>query len=274
MNHLSLSVDEILQLGIQRTLDHHVIFAHILAQGSQEQKIMAARSLGWLRSEQCAYALIDALYDADAEVRRWVAASLALSWADQAESILQQCFVQESNAIVRATIIRTLGWHCLPHSASLCLTVLYQDEVAEVRAEATKALGRIDAPSYVQDLIYASSDASPLVRRYAIRALLSQTHDQVLDLLLRRSIDEDAETRAVSVRALGYWTQERSQRALIKALDDVNPCVRLNAIVALGKHQNIALVPLLESKTTDPHKEVRSKALETVQIMTKNFKSS
>lgn len=276
VSSLSLSSDELFSLGLERDLAHRSIFEAALADRDKQLRVIAARALGWLRAPKCAAALMNALDDPDPEVRRWVSASLSLSWIDSASDALTQRVPNELDGVVRAAMIRTLGWRRCAGASALCASALAHDEDPEVRGEAAKALGRIAPQDYISHLLKAAQDDAPVVRRHAVRALAGSTSTSELsrgassaltDLLSIAQHDEDAEARAVAIRALTGHPAHEVYTALIRGLHDANPGVRVNAIIALGRRGDPRALPNLEEMIDDPHPEVSLRARDAIELI-------
>ena len=282
------SSEVLFALGVERSIAHREILEDALNHGTAEQRVIAARALGWLRAPQCARALITGLDDSDPEVRRWVSASLSLSWSDQAGVALINRFQLELSGEARAAILRTLGWRRLMEAELLCVTALSDDEEPQVRGEAAKALGRINPHDHVIHLLRATSDVDPTVRRHAVRALTDCVSSSKIDressrearsqveealqpasalttLLHHAEHDEDAEVRSVALRALTHHPDPEVYACLIRSLDDPNPCVRVNATVALGQRDDPRACLRLRDGTHDPHPEVRARAADALR---------
>jgi HEAT repeat protein len=260
--------DDLFKLALQCDPSHQRLFETILSQGKLEQRNLAARALGWMRSASCVPALVRALQDLEPSVRRWSVASLALSWDDQATLALGDLFIKEPDRQVRAAILRTLGWQRAQLANPICLSALQPCEAECVRAEAVRALGRIDVQTNLGVLINALDDPSALVRQHALRTMLNQPQGIIRDKLIERSHDEDPEARAIAIRGIAYYQDESLIDYLIRALDDDNPCVRANAAIALGKCTFSIDIKLLINKKDDPHPEVRARIKEAIQKRT------
>ena len=257
--------DPLFKLALQCDLDHRQLFKNLLSQGNLEQRILAARALGWMRSASCAPALVSALQDLEPNVRRWSIASLALSWDNHATLILCELFLKEPDLHVRTAILRTLGWQRAKLANLTCLNALHPSEADCVRAEAIRALGRIDVQTNLGVLINALDDPSALVRQHALRTILNQPADIIKNKLIERSNDLDPEARAIAIRGIAYYQDESMIDHLIKGLDDRNPCVRANAAIALGNCNFAFDLKVLINKENDPHPEVRARVMEAIQ---------
>ena len=248
--------------------------------GDIQQRIIAARALGWLRNSDCTPALIDALHDHVADVRRWVIASLSLSWDLNAESHLIRRFSIEPDPPVRAALLRTLGWQRVHNAALLCVEVLQTDPEPQVRGEAARALGRIDPLTYRSHLQIAATDSAPIVRQHAMRSLMkgiSETSSETLTpqvfstLLSCARDDDDPESRAIALRGLTHHDSREAYERLIQALEDANPCVRVNAAVALGQRGDLNALIKLQQTRNDPHPEVRVRVGEAITLLNQHM---
>ena len=257
--------DPLFKLALQCDPTHQQLFENLLSQGNLEQRNLAARALGWMRSARCAPALVSALQDLEPSVRRWSIASLALSWDDDATLTLCKLFLTEPDLHVRASILRTLGWQRAKLANLTCLNALHPSEADCVRAEAIRALGRIDIHTHLNVLINAVDDRSALVRQHALRTILNQPADIIKNKLIERSNDSDPEARAIAIRGVAYYQDKSMIGHLIKALDDRNPCVRANAAIALGNCKFEFDLKVLINKKEDPHSEVRARVMEAIQ---------
>jgi len=270
------SPEELFSLGLKRDLIDRGIFEEALMSGEVQQRVIAARALGWIRNPACAPALIYAIHDPVAEVRRWAIASLSLSWCLDAEKALVQRFSIESDSAVRAAILRTLGWQRMHNAALLCMNALKDDPEPQVRGEATRALGRIDPITYRSHLLFAARDSASLVRQHAIRSLMecmseSSTNQVLSTLLACAKDDEDPESRAVAIRGLTHHDSREAYECLILALADPNPCVRANAAVALGQRGDLNALIKLQQTRDDPHSEVRTRVHEAMILLNLNL---
>lgn len=274
--------ETLLSLGIKRDPTYRVTFENALLRGDRSQRVVAARALGWLRAPECVPALLRSLNDPKPDVRRWICASLSLCWAEHADVNLIRHFLSENEGMVRAAILRTLGWHRQLSAAQICVSALSDDESPEVRCEAAKALGRIDPHTHISYLLEATKDIDPSVRRHALRGLtdcvmstsmpstalpFTSTCTTVTTLLNHAYHDEDAEARSVALRVLTHHPSPEVYECLKQSLEDLNPCVRVNAVVALGQRGHPETTSLLRDRLNDPHPEVRARAMEAIKII-------
>ncbi len=140
--------------------------AHMLiSETNPNAREFAAFALGlnFTTSSQNTPALIQALADEDAAVRKAAAEALVAQRVIPTEPKLRLLFFcarQEWGALAEAG-----------SQAVECLLPRLRDQRVEIRLEAVKTLGKIRSPVAVQDLCIALSDASQDVRKAAAKAL-------------------------------------------------------------------------------------------------------
>lgn len=203
------------------------VLAALRDDASAEVRAGAAEALGRC-SSQCTSALIDALRDASPEVRTSAIASLALGGTDEAIAALRQ----------RA---RT-------------------DADAEVRRRAVYELGGLKDERLLDVLLQAARDADDQVRAESIHAVhetARELPEAVIPLFISAVSDPSARVREQACLALRYSTPQAIP-ALMQALADEAPGVRLEAVIALGSlDASEAIDPIAELMRSDPDEEVR-----------------
>jgi HEAT repeat protein len=120
-----------------------------------------------------------------------------------------------------------------------------QSDVAAVRAQAAKSLGREGDSSAVPQLIVALGDASADVRREAAKSLGFLKDDRAVEPLISVLADSDKNVRHYAAYALGEMKDGRAAQALLAALGDPEWCVRDQAAWALREIGDPAIVPSL-----------------------------
>lgn len=142
----------------------------------------------------------------------------------------------------------------LPGSISAFLDAL-ADADATVRWEAAKALIALGDKRVVPALIALAQGAGASDQRAAAVYALGWLYDsRALAPLLRmlRSRREDAQLRGYAAEALAYLGNRRAVPALLAALDDPAPEVRLWSAFALGElGDRRAVAPLEHLAATD-----------------------
>jgi hypothetical protein len=97
------------------------------------------------------------------------------------------------------------------------------DEDAAVRAVACEALGRHGVTTDAVLLSGALTDESPIVRRAAARGLQRIHNPRVVNALIRSAsadLEDDSETRAAAVEALGQYAEPEVVQVLVAGLLD------------------------------------------------------
>ena len=153
----------------------------------------AAQGLGYLGSAKAAPALAKALYDPNDHVRRRAAAAL--------------------ETVSAVGVVKQLA------------NVAANDEVAQVRAYAVRALGNVGGPRVVEALAKATEDADAEVRQHAANELGRLRAQEALDELVKLFDDEDEDVRWAAVRAVGELRNKAATPYLVKALQDEYPQV-------------------------------------------------
>ena len=135
---------------------------------------------------------------------------------------------------VRLTAQRRLA----ERSAAKEVTSLLRDSSAPplARTHAVWALDAMDGGRSARlEIIAASNDAEPIVRRQAIRQLGTRRVTNAVPALRRRLKDEDASVRFQAATALGRVGDRRGVPALLNALEEQDLFVRYAAFTALNR---------------------------------------
>lgn len=160
-----------------------------------------------------------ALQSPQADVRQ---AAIELLWEDDGRSLLEQ----------------------LAHIAQ-------NDSVVEVRAEATKSLGRFvlmgemgDFPeqtvSILQDVlleIIANKDENIMVRRFAIESIANCTRKELPKLIAEAYHSSDSDMRLSAVIAMGRSCDSRWENEILEELFNSDEDMRIAAIRSAGELQ-------------------------------------
>ena len=207
-------------------------------------------------------ALIAALRDSDAGVRRAAAQSLGNIESPRAVDGLI-AVLRDSDVEVRRAAVWALG-EIEDRRAVDALLPLLKDADAEVRKSAAWALGNIEDPRAADGLAGALGDESVEVRRTAAWALGELELTAAPAGLIEAMRDADPEVRKTAVWSVGQMGDARAVPALRDMLADASAEVRSGAIQALGEIRNAdALQALIDAmKSTDP--EVRRAAAEAL----------
>jgi hypothetical protein len=121
-----------------------------------------------------------------------------------------------------------------PNSAEELVTLLREDEHANVRGLAAAALGRLGGAQAGEALIEALSDRDWRVRRRAVRALGEARGRQAVAPLAALLAEERARSvRRIAAYTLGRIRGNAAREALARLRDDLDPRVRQIATLAL-----------------------------------------
>jgi beta-lactamase regulating signal transducer with metallopeptidase domain len=180
-----------------------------------------------------AKALIAALKDEDAEVRRSAMTSLMRVRSPLALEPLMAA-LRDSDAEIREHAAFALG-QLHDERAVPALTAALQDESADVREKAAFALGQVGAESAAGALAQALKDSSPSIRSQAAFALGQIRSVAAVPGLLEALKDTDADVRKQAAFALGQIGDPGAIDALTAALKDVDTEVRRTVAFALGQ---------------------------------------
>src|SRR5947207_2174430 len=124
--------------------------------------------------------------------------------------------------------------------------------IADVRENATKALGQIKDPSVVPALIDTLHDPDVKVRGGTVWALGQIKDPSAVPALINALRDPDSDVRDSTAQALGQIKDPSAVPALIGALSDPYADIRNNAVQALGEIKDPSAVPALIGALLDP----------------------
>ncbi|MGO4152437.1 HEAT repeat domain-containing protein [Cupriavidus sp. YAF13] len=236
-----------------------------LDDASAEVRKQAVLALGVFRTEPAVEALKDRLrHDQDAEVRAFAASMLGeVQRADLVPDL--RVAVNDSDEGVRATALSALrecaGFDAVPALRNVFLAAL-SDTSAIVRETAAEAL-RFSPPEAIPALMVAANDEVARVRLQAVIALGSMQVHQAIGILADRIVsDPDEEVRYYAVNALGEMRHAAATQHLIDAFN--NPAqtrrVRWAVLWALGDNNDFDALPVLHAALQDPDAEFRERA--------------
>jgi HEAT repeat protein len=127
----------------------------------------------------------------------------------------------------------------------------------ELQATDVTPVADADAAEKVADL----RGGDVVERRRAALALAEESGPAVVDALVEFGLsDADGDVRQFAVEALGELGGERAGNAAVGALDDPDPWVRAEAVVALDRIDRREYEPHVERAVDDDHHAVRRNA--------------
>lgn len=241
-----------------------------LKSSSIQTRKETARSLGASGETGAVPALVAALQDEAAEVRRTAAAALAqLGHPAAAEPLCAALARACSRSAGRradagdtaepgelATAVAALGSHAVAP-----LLHLLADEGKDVRRWAAHALGLAGDAAARDPLIARLADSRSEVRREAALALGRLRDDAALAPLVTALANKDADTRRAAAEALGHLGSREAVDALVRAAEDPSEPIQLAAVGALGRIGGApAAAGLRKVIDATPRKSVREAA--------------
>ena len=177
---------------------------------------------------------------------------------------LVQALKHEKDGLVKYNAALALTKIGTPAMDTLLESMDYDD--ADVRLEATWALGEIGDERALESLVEALRDEDWYVRKQAATSLCNLKNPESVGLLVGALSDEDWYVRKQAARILGTIGDARASKPLARALRDEDPVVKQEAAAALGRIGDpgaVADAILASLKHEDPL--VRDEAVVTLQ---------
>jgi HEAT repeat protein len=217
-------------------------------------------------------ALARALKDKNALVR--TAAASALAHFDSAASIpvLIEA-LDDPDFHVRATAIMSLSSAAGDQKDRIALIVdpiaakLQNDPYALVRDRAADALAHPDDEKAVAALVQAVVSNDREARLHAHEGIIRSRAVSALPGLTEHRHDSNRDVREKIIRIFGEIGGGEQLPAVIGALNDADPVVRLAAVQALRRLRGDGVVEALEAKCDDTDANVRAESARTIGIL-------
>jgi HEAT repeat protein/beta-lactamase regulating signal transducer with metallopeptidase domain len=197
----------------------------------------AAQSLGQLGDSRAVSPLVDALKDGDTEVRCNALQALASLNAHVPTAALQLAFKDRDAAIRKNAVQLATSGDEDTRDQQLVgpITELLKDPDADVRQAAAEALGQFGLTQAPAGLLDATRDKSADVRQASVESL-GEIHDpHAVPALKSLLSDPSSDVREAAVEALSEIRDRAALDALIQALKASDPVVRRHAAEALGQ---------------------------------------
>ncbi len=230
--------------GAQRTPAGNAEEPSRQAAGARDAREASSRAIG----SRLVETFVDALTDADAEVRARAARALGRHRVHEAAAALRGALGDEDGD-VRERAAWALG-RIRDDAAVDGLLELLRDRVREVRERAAWALGTLRNPAAVDGLVAALEDADSAVREQSAWALGRIRDPRATDGLIAALTPAGGDALHEVIEALARIGGERAMEALIQLMDADDPEVRRTVIEALSDGNWNALAEPLE--TPDP----------------------
>ncbi len=203
-----------------------------LGHAEPAQRREAVRRLKHYAADAVREPLLEALEDADPEVRLEAAVAVGELRLHEAAAALASWLTDKDEAVV-TTALQALGQIAEPTTRTALVRLLV-DPRAEVRKAAIWAVHDLGGADTEQALLGSLEDSEPSVRLAAAMALYGIADARALAALTAHARDADAEVRAAALTALGGLHDARALPPLLRAIDDPAELVHLAALMALG----------------------------------------
>jgi HEAT repeat protein/beta-lactamase regulating signal transducer with metallopeptidase domain len=167
--------------------------------------------------------------------------------------------LKDSDAEVRKSALHALMKFRTP-AAFDAFMIAMKDQDADVRQQAAFALSQLRDERAIDALIGALRDENADVRQQAAFALSQLRKAKAVPALMAASKDVDEDVREQALFALSQIRDASAVPALIGALSDAKPNVRQQAAFALSQIQDPAAVPGLIAALRDNDADVRQQA--------------
>jgi HEAT repeat protein/beta-lactamase regulating signal transducer with metallopeptidase domain len=171
--------------------------------------------------------------------------------------------LKDDNAEVRRAAAQSLG-NIGDKRATNGLVAVLGDEDAHVREAAVEALGELEDPRSINGLASRLTDSVTEVRRAVVHALSRFENKVSADVFRPVLADEDPEIRAHAANAVGELKDHASAAALTRLIGDKHPDVRRAALSALSNLELEALPAAVLDALRDPNADVRQAAASLV----------
>ena len=219
-----------------------ICFLMALRDADAPLRAHGAAALGTCKKPSVVPALLDALHDENAGVRGAAAEALG-HYGQPAYDAVAKLPADEKSADVRAAAVEALGALHLPGTATMLIPLL-SDIDAATRGAAAAALSRLGAGDFDAVLpLLQSPDAG--LRACAVQ-VLGRAKTPVPAALLD---DGSLDVRRWAVYALGQ-APDYPATSIKRALLDIDPAVRAEAIRVIGARGTLAQAPTLIAAMT------------------------
>ena len=249
-------------LGLMRESEkQHPVIEPALRDGHAAVRAAAIDLLAALEDPRALPAIREVLQGSDTALRP--RAADALGHLRDREAVPALCVALGQRDTVSMAAARALGWIADPQSVPALCSALYatvQNQGAETRWEAARALGRIGDRAGVTALRHALTDAVPQVREAAAYALGQLGDPAAVPDLCRCLYDPVEMVAPRAAAALGLIRDESAVPALCGVVVTGVPATRCEALGALAGIGNDRAVRTLCDALTDPDSAVRRAA--------------
>ncbi|MEE8484806.1 MAG: HEAT repeat domain-containing protein [Nitrospinota bacterium] len=178
----------------------------------------------------------------------------------------------DASPIVRSGAVQSLGYIGVSHKGLMenkgnaeALTRMLMDEDIDVKIEAVLALGRINHAETNDMLIEVLDSYESILRRHTIRSIgnvgLGKAVPSLCALMQK---EKDIENRIFICTALGQLGDSRALPVLMEALEDSEPEVTAEAIIAIGSIGSESDAKKIEPYLDSPKWIIKNAALKAI----------
>lgn len=235
-----------------------------LKSGTDDERRMAAETLGQLRDGKAAPGLIEALGDPVARVRQAAEDALGLMTWRPATDKLSQMLLNDPDASVRQQAAISLAY-ILDPKAGPALQAALKDDNMPVRYAALHALGILKYAPAEKEIAGMLSSKDSTLRRGAIAALGQLGAKDEAGDISKYLDDQDQYVRIEAIKALGDIGDPSAGPGLVKLLAASEPAqVRMEAALSLSKMGMPDGVSAAYDFVKSPDMSLRTKALDVI----------
>lgn len=259
---------------------------HLIESLNDEEPVIrrnAAKALGEIGDKRALNFLTESLYDVDMGVCNFSARSIGRIGCEESIDLLYE-LNENDDSHLRICAIKGF------YEAELIDPIInaVDDENSDVRKEATKLLGMMEDSTAVRPLINALDDEDSYVRKNAAISLGRIGDQRAVEPLTEALTDGNSFVEEKAKEALFLILDEENVEEIlknlekrvisgtdlfkfIKALDDDDPEVRINAAKSLGRTNNVDALSPLFNALNDKNIHVRWEAEESIAKLGKMF---
>ena len=239
--------------------------AQLLADESPVVRQAAIMTAGVFDDEESVAGVIALLNNSDEEpeVRRTAVLVLGRSRHPAASAALEQA-VKDPGPEIRRFAVKALANMEVAEEISSSTETLcnaLSDDLPAIRANAADALGKLADFRAADSLSEALADADAVVRNKAAIALARLGDMRGMSALIAQ-LNEAGPGRPEATEALGNFSDPGAVNALVGALNDHDPSVRLAAVEALHKIGETQAVGVLRARAKGEKEPTVAKAIE------------
>jgi HEAT repeat protein len=144
------------------------------------------------------------------------------------------------------------------------LNILIQDEVAPVKDEAVKSLGKFSARRKFPEFVGVLTSGKPEDRMRVVYAAEEMGGDECLKLLMIAVEDSVDDVRGAAIRILENYPRAEVLKILVDRLPQEKGFVLGNLISVLGRSGRKELAPILTRFISHPDTEIQARTIEAL----------